>query len=171
MQTIRISTGSSVIIDFEHGEIAGIFHGAQQLNEGRVPMFAVKLRDRAGKSRVISARECTFLSFDGKIACYAADAVEVALSLKTENDGLVWRINVTNKTQDLLEWVELMSFSVCKALQDEENGKGEIIYPYNEPMPRANGTTDSAVSAINRSIPFVSFIFKTLPPHSFRRIN
>lgn len=129
---MNLSPSTAVTIDFECGEIAGIFHQTEQINAGRVPMFAVKLRDGAGRSRVISSTQCHFVSFDGEIARYTAQDVDVELLLKAENGGLIWRANVKNKTQDLLEWIELMSFSVCKALKDEPNGKGEIVYPYNE---------------------------------------
>ena len=45
---------------------------------------------------------------------------------------MLWHANIRNKTQDLLEWIELMSFSVAEKLKDEKGGKGEIVYPYNE---------------------------------------
>ena len=132
MERMNLSAETSVMIDFKQGEIAGIFHQARQLNEGRTSLFALKLRDRLGKSYVISSQSCQFVAFDGNVAYYTDKNVDVSLTLQVKNGGLVCRVNVKNKTQDLLEWVELLSFSVGKALQDEADGKGEIVYPYNE---------------------------------------
>ena len=119
-------------IDLERGEIADVLYDGSRINAGRVPMFSVKLRNRTGKSRVVRSTECAFVGFDGSVASYACADVDVQVLLRQTEQGLIWRINVQNKTQELVEWVELMSFSVPQKLQDEQGGVGSIVYPYNE---------------------------------------
>lgn len=119
-------------IDLERGEIADVLYDGSRINAGRVPMFSVKLRNRTGKSRVVRSTECAFVGFDGSVASYACADVDVQVLLRQTGQGLIWRINVQNKTQELVEWVELMSFSVPQKLQDEQGGVGSIVYPYNE---------------------------------------
>ena len=132
MERIQLTKETAITVDFERGEIANIMNNERQVNDGRVPMFSVKLRRKTGESRIVSSTECTFISFEENKALYTSAHFDIELLLKAENDSLIWRANIKNKTQDLLEWVELMSFSVLGKLKDEADGKGEIIYPYNE---------------------------------------
>ena len=121
-----------VAIDFEHGEIADITQKGRRVNDGRAPIFSVKLRKRTGESHIVSSNECAFVSVKNATAIYTSDFFDIEVILRQENDRLIWRANIKNKTQDLLEWIELASFSVFERLKDEVQGKGEIIYPYNE---------------------------------------
>ncbi len=127
-----MTKGASVAVDFERGEIAEIEYEGMQLNQGRVPMFSVKLRKRTGESQVVPSTDCAFLGFDGHTAKYTSAWFDADLQVRGEDSSLLWRIAIHNKTQELLEWVELMSFSVLGKLKDEPQGQGEIIYPYNE---------------------------------------
>ncbi len=132
MERFNLAKDTAVNIDFERGEIAEITYKNQRINEGRVPMFSVKLRKRTGESRILSSYDCAFVSFTQHTACYTCDFFDVDVRFEQKGDALLWRANIRNKTQDLLEWIELMSFSVAEKLKDEEGGKGEIVYPYNE---------------------------------------
>lgn len=127
-----LNNGFEVNIDFENAYIENVSAQGERLAQGKIPFYAVKLRDRKGESRIVSAKEGRFLSFDGETARYTHDECEIAVSVKAADNGLVWRISVKNKTEDLLEWVELPSLGVAKKLQDEEGGKGAILFPYNE---------------------------------------
>lgn len=127
-----ISKDGIIAIDFTRGEIAEILRTGQRVNEGSTPMFSVKLRKRTGKTKIVSSEECTFVAFEKNAAVYASEFFDAKVTLKQENNALLWRIDVQNKTQDLLEWVELMSFTVAGKLKDEPAGQGEIVYPYNE---------------------------------------
>ena len=132
MKKYILQNGAEISVDFEKGEIAEISRGGRQINEGRAPLFSVKIRKKTGKSLIITSKSCQFKAFDGETAYYAFSLFDAQITVKKEADGLAFRIRVHNKTQDLLEWTELASFSVRKTLKDEADGKGEIVYPYNE---------------------------------------
>ncbi len=127
-----VSKKGVIAIDFTHGEITEILRVGQRVNEGSTPMFSVKLRKKTGETKIVSSAECTLVAFEKNVAVYASEFFDAKITLKQENDSLLWRIDVHNKTQDLLEWVELMSFTVAGKLKDECGGRGEIVYPYNE---------------------------------------
>ncbi len=132
MKKFCFGNGFAVEIDFGNACVHHVAFQNEQLTQGDIPFYAAKLRNREGKSRIITATEGEFISFDGVTAQYTHKEAEIFISVKETVDGLVWRISVQNKTEDLLEWVELMSIGVAKKLQDEEGGKGAILFPYNE---------------------------------------
>ena len=132
MVKLVLSKEASVAVDFDRGEIAEIECNGVPITQGRTPVFSVKLRKRTGESQIISSTECVFESFDGCTAKYTSARFDAVLKVREDNSSLLWRIEIHNKTQDLLEWVELASFSVLGKLKDEPQGRGEIIYPYNE---------------------------------------
>ena len=132
MEIFKLTNETVIAIDFDRGEIAEIVQNGRRINDGRTPMFSVKSRKRTGESRIVTSNECAFVSFENGTAVYASDFFDIEIIVSQESDRLIWRANIKNKTQDLLEWIELASFSVCERLKDEPQGKGEIIYPYNE---------------------------------------
>ena len=132
MEYFHLAKESFVAVDFQRGEIADIVYKGVQLNHGRLPMFAVKMRKRTGEKYVIDASECSFVSWNGDVAVYETVYFHLALHIHQVAGELVWKVDIQNKTDDLLEWVELMAFSVEGKLQDEEGGRGAIVYPYNE---------------------------------------
>ena len=105
---------------------------------GDVSFYAVKFRNKKGKYRIVDGKEGKFISFDEKTAVYEHKEMRVAVSVQQRESRLVWKIKVENKTQDLLEQVELMSFGVYNKLKDEEQGRGSIIYTYNEGVEVTN---------------------------------
>ena len=121
-----------VAIDVERGEIENVLYRGQPITDGRIPIFCVKLRKRTGESYVLSSEDFRFVRFEQDIASYVSDCLDVDIRLQQQENGLICRANIKNKTSDLLEWIELMAFSVPKKLKDEQGGVGEIIYPYNE---------------------------------------
>lgn len=132
MKTYILKDEYQVTVDFEKGMIRGIAFTDKNIVEGETPFFSVKLRDEKGQSRIITAFDCFFVSFDGESASYCHEEVAVRVFLKEKTDGLLWRLSVKNKTSDLLEWVEVASFGVAEKLKDEDGGIGKIVYPYNE---------------------------------------
>ena len=124
--------GAVIGIDVESGELATVSYNGQPIHCGRVPIFCVKLRKRTGESYRLSAADFQFLSFKDGVASYSAEALGAEVCFEQQKSGLTCRINIKNKTDDLLEWVELMPFVVPEKLKDEQGGIGEIIYPYNE---------------------------------------
>ena len=88
MERIQLTKEKAIVVDFERGEIADILHGERRVNEGRVPMFSVKLRKRTGESRVVCASECSFVSFENNVALYASAFFDVEVHFRAENGGL-----------------------------------------------------------------------------------
>lgn len=132
MRIYHLENNSTIHVDFEKARITSIVAGGQELAAGDCGFYAVKLRDKTGGHRIIYSEEGRFCSFDGETACYSHKEMEVAVSARQEQNRLIWGIQVENKTEDLLEWVELMSFGVGGRLQEEEGGRGEILFPWNE---------------------------------------
>ena len=132
MKTFLLKDKNQIVIDFEKGSVQGIIFSGENIVSGETPFFSVKLRDTMGKSRIITAFDCVFQSFDEKCAQYFHKDIETYVFVAQKESGLSWRLSVKNKTDELLEWVELASFGVAEKLRDEENGIGEIVYPYNE---------------------------------------
>ena len=48
MEIFKLADETFVAIDFEHGEIADITQKGRRVNDGRAPIFSVKLRKRTG---------------------------------------------------------------------------------------------------------------------------
>lgn len=132
MKTYNLENGYQVSIDFEKARICSIMVAGEELTTGKIPFYAVKLRDRNGKSRIISGDEHNFVSLESDVVRYSHEEVEVSIDIKQQQKSLVWRISIQNKTEDLLEWAEVMSFGVHEKLRDEAGGKGAIVFPYNE---------------------------------------
>ncbi|MBQ8308629.1 MAG: hypothetical protein IJX96_02220 [Clostridia bacterium] len=132
MQIYHFPVGVRAEVDFERGVIHQITKNGQSLIFGEVPFFAVKMRTKKGEKRVVSGAECRFSGFEQGAAVYAHKDFDACVRVRAEENALVWGIAVKNKTQDLLEWVELPSLGVKEKLRDEENGVGEIVYPFNE---------------------------------------
>lgn len=132
MEKFVLNGCSSVSIDFEKGVISQILRGNKQLNYGNAPLFTIKMRDKQGNGRFVESTSCKFLRFEKGVAYYESKYFNAQINLRVDGGALVMRANVQNKTEDLLESVELSSFSVLDKLKDEEGGTGEIVYPYNE---------------------------------------
>ncbi len=132
MKTYEFQNHGAITVDFENAKITSILMDDRELVAGDNRFFAVKLRDKQGNHRIVDGRECTFVSFDGETAHYTHGEMEVYIQVKQDENRLNWRIRIENKTDDLLEWAELMSIGVGDKLVDEEGGLGEILFPWNE---------------------------------------
>lgn len=130
----ELQNKSSLTVNMTSGSFTDVVVNGNKLNCGEVGLFAVKLRCRDGSGKVLSAEECNFVGFDGSTATYKNVNVDVAVHFakSPDNAALLLRIDVTNKTDLLVEWVELMSVCVGGKLRDEQGGSGAIVYPFNE---------------------------------------
>lgn len=130
----ELQNKSSFTVNMTSGSFTDVVVNGNKLNCGEVGLFAVKLRCRDGSGKVLSAEECNFVGFDGSTATYKNVNVDVAVHFakSPDNAALLLRIDVTNKTDLLVEWVELMSVCVGGKLRDEQGGSGAIVYPFNE---------------------------------------
>ncbi|MBQ7373730.1 MAG: hypothetical protein IJW64_04115 [Clostridia bacterium] len=132
MEQFIFAKDSVLIVDLKKGEIVDLIHKNQSLNEQKTALFAVKIRDRKGESFLVSSTRCNLVSYSSNVARYSCDYLDVDVIFSQVENGLNLRVNVKNKTDNLLEWVELAPIIVHNKLKDEFGGKGEIVYPYNE---------------------------------------
>ena len=130
----ELQNNSSFAVNMASGSFTDVVVNGNKLNCGKVGLFAVKLRHHDGGGKVLSAEDCNFVGFDGSTATYTNADVDVAVhfALSNDNAALLLRIDVTNKTDLLVEWVELMSVCVGGKLREEQGGTGAIVYPFNE---------------------------------------
>lgn len=132
MERLKIDKDSVVTVDFARGEIAEIYHKDVPINEGRTPLFSLKFREKTGDSRVVESTECDFCSYENGRVKYTHKDFQCELKIQEKEEALTFRISVKNNTNALLEWAEIAPLSIKGKLKDEEGGKGEIVYPYNE---------------------------------------
>ncbi len=132
MRTYYLGDTGTLRVDFEQAKIAGITAGGRELTAGAGGFYAVKLRTRTGASRILSAGEGRFLSFDGETARYDHGEILVSVTVRQEGARLLWRLRVENRTDGLPEWAELPSLGVFGKLREEAGGRGQILFPWNE---------------------------------------
>ncbi len=131
-KTFKLGLGI-IAFDLSKASITSLkFNNNSELIEKPIPFFSIKLRRRDASSYFINASEFTYVKSNGSNHYYDNDRLSVCLYLDANKNRLVSRINVTNKTDLLIEQVELLSFGLCPRLKDEEGGVGEIYIPYNE---------------------------------------
>lgn len=131
MQLFNLEDKIKVAVDFENAAIKSICFDGVELIGGSAPLFFVKMRNDRGGRRIISATECKFCSCTNGEAFYTHEDIDVTLRIKPRGKSLIFGIYIKNKTDELLEWVQPVCFSVYGKLRDE-GGRGEIIYPFNE---------------------------------------
>ncbi len=132
MAIYQLENKATVTVDFEKAAITGICMDGQELIYGNNSFFAVKLRDKNGNHKIIDGHEFSFCSVRGEVAHYSHPEAEVYITVKQQGSRLIWGIRAENKTDKLIEWAQLMSLGVQGKLRDEEGGKGEILFPWNE---------------------------------------
>lgn len=121
-----------ITVDFESKKIQSLIVDGEEFIRGNVPFFSVRLRNKNNQKRMITAFDCDFVTVEGDKAYYTHKEVDVVLCVQQEKDSLLWRIHVKNKTEDLIELVDIMSIGVNQKFRDEENGCGAILTSYNE---------------------------------------
>lgn len=120
-----------VTIDFSLKAISSIKFIEEEMIEKPIPFFKIRLRDCQGNKRNIDAFQCDLVASNDQGVFYASQEFDIRLKVEKISQGLVWGINVKNKTSDLIERVELMSLGLFPGLKDD-GGKGEINLVYNE---------------------------------------
>lgn len=103
-----------------------------------IPFFSVKVRTKEGETNFISGFDFDYISLIENSFTYSHELMDLTLIIKEENDSLKVRVNIKNKSELLIEQVELCSFGLLDKLIDEEGGKGEILIPYNEGVKVSN---------------------------------
>lgn len=131
MKKTYLIKGYKVEIDYENKVVSSIVFNDEEMIEGKVPFFTIKLRDSQGGYYYTDAFDFRFIGSANDIYLYGNEKLNVKLTVRQENDSLLWNIDIINKTHLLIEQAEVMSIGLCPKLIDE-GGKGEIIYPFNE---------------------------------------
>ena len=121
-----------ITVDFEGKKIANISMDGKELVRGNIPFFSVRLRKKSNETRMITAFDCKFVKVDNEKAYYTHNEIDVVLYVRQSENTLLWRIDVKNKTNDLIELVDIMSFGVNEKFRDEDGGYGALLTSYNE---------------------------------------
>ena len=111
-----------ITVDFEGKKIANISMDGKELVRGNIPFFSVRLRKKSNETRMITAFDCKFVKVDNEKAYYTHNEIDVVLYVRQSENTLLWRIDVKNKTNDLIELVDIMSFGVNEKFRDEDGG-------------------------------------------------
>lgn len=129
-------------VDFDAGVVDSLWIGGSDRLTARIPIFTVRLRNRAGEKICFDAsmaQKCQTLADGAVYSDFAhpthADeikAVSVRVYLCEEDGEAAWRVSVSVGCDDLLcEWVDFARVSLPKPIQNDARG-GEILLPYNE---------------------------------------
>lgn len=122
-----------ITVDYATAAVTDVCHrGRHLLVPSETSLFTVQLRSRDGTTRRFDAGNCSFVSFTDGCAVYENAQITVRLRLRSDGAALRFRAEVENRTDDLPEWVELMTVEVGGKLRDEEGGRGAIVWPWNE---------------------------------------
>ncbi len=137
-KTFKLGLGN-IVFEFSKAAITSIcFNNKVELIEKPLPFFSIKLRRRDASSYFVDASKFNYVKSNGKNHYFDNHDLSVCLFLDASKNKLISRISVTNKTDLLIEQVELLSFGLCPRLKDENNGIGEIYIPYNEGVKVTN---------------------------------
>lgn len=125
---------NNCVISFDEllGSIISIKKNQKEYIFSSLPIFSIKLRKHNNSSYIISSFDLSFKKRNRNTFIYENSRLIVKLSIYKINSGLSFKISVKNLTSDVIEWVELPSFGLKPKLQDEENGEGSVLFPYNE---------------------------------------
>lgn len=132
MRKFKLGSLGFISINFETASIGSIVLKDFEVIKGRVPFFSVRLRHHDDSIMIIKGDEFKFIKSSGDSSFYFHKLVDVVIDIKNKDDSLIFKISIQNKSDFLIEQVEIMSFGVNQRLEDEENGIGSIIVPYNE---------------------------------------
>ena len=132
IKTFSLNQDGQIRIDFKESVVKSLLFKGTELIQGKTPLFSLKMRNTSGTHRILSATAFEFVSFTNGKATYRHPEADVTLHIKKRSrTGLSIRMDVKNKTSDLIEWVQPFGFALPGKLRDE-GGVGEIVYPYNE---------------------------------------
>ena len=130
---LTYTTGKfSISIDFAAKKVVSLTHNNKELIYGDIPFFLIKLRNHDNSTYYISAFETELVEINNNTAKYSHELFDTLLSIDFKDNNVIWKIDVKNKSQLLIEQVELMSIGLCPDLEDSPNGYGSVLTPYNE---------------------------------------
>lgn len=100
------------------------------------PLFRVALRDKNELTEYVS-NSFKFIDSQEKdgvvnVSYNFEDKLCVNVTVQSKVGGFEFNISVQNKTPLLIDYVDYPLLTVYGKLADEENGKGRVLYPFNE---------------------------------------
>ena len=128
-------------VDFEAGEITSLVLDGKERMTHRQPLFALRLRDRAGETILLSAHNaCQCRILDDGAEYFDFDGGEetrtltVRVLLEQCGDTAEWRILVHVGTDALaVEWVDFPQITLPHLIGSAQGcDGGRLLYPYNE---------------------------------------
>ncbi|MBQ9783213.1 MAG: hypothetical protein IJW44_01695 [Clostridia bacterium] len=133
------SSALTVGVDFAHARIESLRIGGTERLCGRVPLFRLRLRNRAGEATVLSATDAASVRETEDGAIYGGfpgelEALSVRVSLGEEQDGVAWRVAVDpGSAQYFVEWVDFPAVNLPPLAENNTKGDGgAVLIPYNE---------------------------------------
>ncbi len=131
MRRFSFCDHSEILFDEERASLLSVKAEGEELLSSCLPFFALRFRNKKAETKDIDSFAFRFLKSEGDRFYYEHPLADVALSFENKEDKVSVFISVTNKTHDVLEWIEWGSVGIFGKLKDE-NGKGEILTSYNE---------------------------------------
>ena len=126
-----------ITVNFEKGYIGSLLIRGKERIASVLPLFAIRIRDRAGKAVICTAydaKSCVETEngtiYDG----FEKADFSVIVCLTEECGEAAWRISVIPGNDEFfVEWVEFPKINLPVLIDNntDENG-GKILFPYNE---------------------------------------
>ncbi len=127
----------TLTVDFQKGCISSLIIRGRERLAAPEPLFAVRLRDKAGKLFLLTSYDARLCAEQKDGALYSdfplAD-ISVRICLNDENGEAAWRISVTPQNDSyFVEWVDFPKINLPKLVVNNTDGNGgRILFPYNE---------------------------------------
>lgn len=131
MLNFKFENNIDLSFDLERACVTSIKRCDHELIFKKLPFFSVKLRKKDNSYEVLTSFDFHYESFADGIATYSNENLDVSMKIIQLKNGLSFSFSIINKTNDVIEWLELNSFGLNPKLKDEE-GVGSILFPYNE---------------------------------------
>ena len=118
----------------ENGRISSLMYADKEFVGGSVPLFKIKLLDRAGEAQIFTSDDFAFLGAEEKNGTLTLSFTKGVQALKATvslGSALSFGITVGGIEGLVTEWVEYPGIAVHDALSDR-GGDGKIFWGFNE---------------------------------------
>lgn len=128
------TNNSEIQFNEERGCIERLVYKEKNYVFSKISVFEIALRDTNGKQNKTRAddfvlEKCSTLS-DSFECVYENSTLKVTVTAKIQ-DGIEWGINIENKGNDVIEWVNYPQIVVKNDLKDS-GGNSKILWGFNE---------------------------------------
>ena len=123
-------------IDSKGGFISSLKIKGNQVCQGKLPLFQIRLLDKNGEKYYIDSFMADFCSLDNGMLTYSDfggdfSSLVVNVIINT-GDEILWKIKISSVPKDYaIEWVELPKICLPRLIDNDKNG-GKILFPYDE---------------------------------------